>query len=157
MDRSAREAWKVGRGESRDVADRAVDHIACGAPVFGNVLHDLADQRPRLVAAAIDHDHVTGPDQFQRPVDRKIVAGPCAHGEGCAHQLAAAMERPQTDGARQAGKVVADHRGRRAPERLDQLRCGLRHARHGRGDAHKDGFSLAAAACPAHRSGFAAT
>ena len=79
---------------SGDVADRAVDHIARGAPVLGDVLHDLADQRPRFVAA-IDDDHVARPDQFERPVDGKIVARPGAHGEGGAHQPAAAMERPQ--------------------------------------------------------------
>ena len=39
-------------------------------------------------------------------MDRKIVAGPRAHGKGDAHQLAAAMERPQPYGARQPGKVV---------------------------------------------------
>ena len=104
MDGGARKAGKVGRSECRDVADRAVDHIACSAPVFGDVLHDLADQRPRLVAAAIDHDHVARPDQFERPVDRKIVAGPRAHGERDAYQLAAAMEWPQANGARQAGQ-----------------------------------------------------
>ena len=75
-------------------------------------------------------------------MDRQIVARPRAHGEGDAHQLAAAMERPQADRARQPGKIVADHGGRRAPERLDQVRRRLRHARHGRGDAHEDCFPL---------------
>jgi hypothetical protein len=75
-------------------------------------------------------------------VDRKVVTGPRAHGEGGSDQPAAAMERPQADGARQPGKIVADDRRRRVPERFDQVGRRLRHARHGRGDAHKDSFSL---------------
>ena len=108
MDDRAGKAREVRRRERGDVADRAVDHIARRAPVFGDVLHDLADQRPRLVAAAIDHDHVARPDQFERLVDRKIVAGPRAHGEGGSDQPAAAMERPQAYRARQPGEVIAD-------------------------------------------------
>ena len=91
MDHRAGVAGKVVGRERRDVADRAVDDIAFGFAPLRDVLHDLADQRAGLVAAAIDHDDVAGADQLERAVDGEIVAGTGADREGRAHQLAAAV------------------------------------------------------------------
>ena len=96
---------KIGKSEaaiSADVANGAVDHVTGGAPVLRDGLHDLADQRPRLVAAAVDDDHVARADQFERLMDGEIVARPRPHGEGDPDQAAAAMKRPQAHRARQA-------------------------------------------------------
>src|SRR5262249_48912577 len=120
----------------RDIADRAVDHIALGFAPPRDVLHDLTDQCARLVAAAIDHDDVARPDQLERAMDREIVARPRAHGEGGADELAAAMERPQPDRPRQTAEIVGNHRRRRAPKALDQSGWRFRYAGCGNGDGH---------------------
>ena len=53
------------RRRSRDPARRG----------FPQTRHDLAHQRLREFARAVDHEHVAGPAEFERAMNRQIVAG----------------------------------------------------------------------------------
>ncbi len=142
--RTRKERIGVG-GDCRGVADGAVDHVAFGAAPLRDCFHDLADQRPAFVAAAVDHDDVARPHQLERLVDGEVVARPRLHGEGDAHQRGALVKGLEAHRARQALKIVADDRGRRVAERRDERGRGLRDAFHGDGDVIHSSSPLIAA------------
>src|SRR3546814_3923665 len=94
-----------------------MDDKALRPAQLGDGDHDLADQGAACFSITIDDDHVARPNKIQGLVNKQIVAGRHAYGQGgTRHYGGRAVERPEADRPRESVEIVANDRRRTLPE-----------------------------------------